>query len=302
MTNTSKAYVAITVQSLIIGLSFLMVKVTLNTVGTIELLAHRFTIAAIGVLLYKAIRPQSISLPFRDLLKIVPFSLAYPICFFLFQTIGLQSISSSEAGVISAITPILTLMIAHAVLGESITGKQKVLMLLSVSGIIFINLMNGIQMENYSYWGFLFILLSALSFSVYTVLARKLSTQYSVFTIVYVMSIVGCVVFNAISIGQHLMDGEIQSYFEPFTNLSFVLSILYLGFLSSLITSILSTYALSRLEATKVGLFSNFSTVISILAGTVFLQEPLFYYHTIGIAAVLIGAIGFNLSKSPKKE
>lgn len=300
MKPTTKAYIAITVQSLIIGLSFLMVKISLEHVGTMELLAHRFTIAALGVLCYKAIRPGSVRLTARDWLKIAPFSLAYPIGFFLFQTIGLQSISSSEAGVISAITPILTVFIAYAILKESIGTKQKLLMLLSVSGIVFIHWRNGVQLENYSYWGFFFILLSAFSFSLYTVLARKLSAQYPVFSIVFVMSILSSVVFNGISIVEHVRAGELLSYFAPFANGSFVLAIVYLGFLSSLVTSLLSTYALSKLEATKVGLFSNFSTVISIVAGTVFLHEPLYAYHLVGIVAVLIGAIGFNLSKVQK--
>lgn len=302
MENTTKAYVAITVQSLIIGLSFLIVKIALTSVGTMELLAHRFTVAAVSVLIYQAIRPQNIQVCWSDFLKIAPYSLPYPIGFFLFQTLGLQSISSSEAGVISAIIPILTLIIAHAVLGETITALQKVLMLLSVSGIIFIHVMNGFSVSNYSYWGFFFILLSAFAFAFYTVLARKLTARYSVLTIVYVISILGCVVFNVISIAQHLHAGELSSYFQPFTDFTFVVAILCLGFLSSFITSLLSTYAVSRLEATKVGLFSNFSTVISILAGTIFLHEPMYYYHYIGIAAVLAGAIGFNLLKSPRRE
>ncbi|CUX19729.1 DMT family transporter [Clostridium sp. C105KSO13] len=75
---------------------------------------------------------------------------------------------------------------------------------------------------------------------------------------------------------------------------SFTSAILYLGLLSSLVTLALSAYALKYLEATKVGLFSNVATVVTILAGMFFLQEKLFYYHYIGIIAILAGTIGFN--------
>lgn len=116
--------------------------------------------------------------------------------------------------------------------------------------------------------------------------------------IVYVMSITGCFVFNVISITQHAINGKIVLYFRAFSDISFVTAIIYLGVFSSLISSLLSTYALSKLEATKVGLFNNVSTVVSILAGTLILKESLYYYHYIGIIAILTGTIGFNLIKS----
>lgn len=295
MEKTTKAYVAITLQSLIIGLSFLVVKIALENANTTDLLAHRFSAAAISVWIFNFFRKNKVHIEKSDWLKILPYSLAYPICFFLFQTIGLGEISSSQAGIVNAIAPILTLIIAKIILGEEIKNSQKLLMILSVFGVIFINIMNGFSMGDYSYIGFIFILLSVISFSTYNVLVKKLTKTYSSFTIAYVMSTTGFIVFNLISIIDHIIKGDINNYFEPFTHVSFILAVLYLGVLSSLITTLLLTYALSGLEASKVGLFNNVATVVSIFAGSIFLREPLYYYHYIGIAAILVGTIGFNL-------
>lgn len=300
MTSQTKAYIAITLQSLIIGFSFLFVKIALRSADTLSLLAHRFTFAALGIIIFRLFRPNKISLQRSDWLKIIPFSFVYPIAFFVFQTLGLSIISSSEAGIVQATAPILTLIAARIILKEQIGNFQKLCILVSVGGVIFINVMNGLNVSGYSYLGFLFILLSSIAFAIYNVLARKLSKDYSVASIVYVMSITGCVVFNLISIFQHLVNGNLSAYFEPFSNPSFVWAILYLGVLSSLMTSSLSTYALGRLEATKVGLFSNVATVVTILAGTLFLHETLYYYHYIGIVAILAGTIAFNLIRKPK--
>jgi len=302
MKNTTKAYLAITLQALIIGFSFLFVKIALRSADTISLLAHRFTVAALCICIYRFFNPGKIIVKRTDWLKIIPFSFAYPISFFLFQTLGLKLISSSEAGIVQAIAPILTLIAARIILKEQIKALKKVFILISVSGVVFINVLNGFNLSNYSYLGFLFIFMSSTSFAIYNVLTKKLSKDYSVFLIVYVMSITGCIVFNLISIFQHIINGNISSYFEPFSEPSFVWAIVYLGVLSSLITSLLSTYALGKLEATKVGLFSNVSTVVTILAGTVFLHESLYYYHYIGIVAILAGTIGFNLIKLPPKN
>lgn len=274
----------------------------MNSTDTIGLLAHRFTVTAIAVLLYKVFKPNSISVCFSDWKKVAPFSLAYPVVFFLFQTLGLTIISSSEAGIVYAISPILTFIVARIVLKERANRTQTVFMILSVLGVIFINTMKGFNIGNYSYLGFLFILMSVASFSIYNVFIKKLTKGYSAMTIVYVVSICGCVIFNLVSVIQYLVRGNLEVYFKPFTNLSFVLSILYLGVIASFISSILSTYALGKLEATTVGLFNNVATVVSILVGIVFLHEQLYYYHYIGIIAILVGTIGFNLLKSQQKD
>lgn len=302
MENTTKAYIAVTGQALIVGFSFLFVKIALRSADPLSLLAHRFTLAAVGIFVYSLLNPNKIRVGLSDWRSIAPYSIVYPISFFLFQTLGLQMISSSEAGIVHATAPVWTLIAAGILLKERVGSAQKLLMLLSVSGVIFINIMNGSNVGNDGYLGFLFILLSAISFAVYTVLTRKLSRTYSVLPIVYVMSITGCVVFNLISVVRHLLNGSLADYFKPFADPTFVWAMLYLGVLSSLMTALLSTYALGRLEASKVGLCNNMSVVVTILAGPIFLHESLYYYHYIGMLAILVGTIGFNLIKPRLKD
>lgn len=301
MTKTTKAYLAITLQSMIIGLSFIFVKVALQSADTLSLLAHRFTVAAIGIFIYRLFRPAPFRLSAADWLKIIPYSLPYPVLFFLFQTLGLGLIPSSEAGIAHAMAPVMTLIAARILLGERSGPLQKLLMALSVAGVIYINIMNGIRPGGHSSLGFLFILLSAASWAAYNVVIKKISRAYGVLTLVYVMSLTGCAAFNLASLIRHAANGSVASYFAPFASPSFVGAILYMGVLSSLGTSTLSTYALSHLQASRVGLFNNVSTVITILGGTLILHEPLYPYHYVGIAAVLAGAVGFNLIKTPRQ-
>ena len=56
MNNTAKAYLAITSQALITGFSFLALKIALRSAGTFDLLAHRFTLAALSVLIFSFFR------------------------------------------------------------------------------------------------------------------------------------------------------------------------------------------------------------------------------------------------------
>lgn len=71
-------------------------------------------------------------------------------------------------------------------------------------------------------------------------------------------------------------------------------AILYLGILSSLGTSYLSNYALSKIDASRMSVFSNFAKLITILAGVIFLKEEFHLYHITGSIIIIIGVVGTN--------
>lgn len=298
MKKYTQAYIAVIAQSFIIGFSFLFVKVGLRSTDPLTLLAHRFLLASIIAYLYYLLSPQITRIQPTDWLKLLPYSLAYPLAFFVFQTLSLQLISSSEAGIIQGVTPIITLIVARIILKEKVDRSQSIFIGISVLGVLVINLFNGLSPVHSSFLGLGFALLSGVSIAIYNVLTKRIAKTQSVFSIVLVMSIFGCLFLNVIALGRHLVLGTLSLYFEPLLIPSYIGSILYLGILSSFVTSMLLTFALKELEATKVGLFANLATLITILAGTVLLNESLQFYHYLGIIAILTGTIGFNLVKN----
>jgi len=294
MSEKRKAYIAAISYAFIIGLSFMFVKVTLTVASPIDTLAHRFTFAFIGIVILMVFTKNKLTIKKYDLLKILPLAILYPIVFFTFQVLGLARISSSEAGIIQATIPIFTLAQAGLLLKEKATRGQLVFISLSVLGVIYMLIMNGANATTGNVVGSGFILLSALAASLYNVFARRLTKQYSLLTLTYVMTLCGFVIFNGMALGNHLVNGTINEFFQPLTHVDFVIAILYLGLLSLLGTSYLSNYALSKLEASQMSVFSNFATLITILAGVLVLQEVFHLYHFIGGILIIIGVIGTN--------
>ncbi|MFJ6265046.1 DMT family transporter [Lysinibacillus xylanilyticus] len=294
MTVKRKAYLAAIIYAFVIGLSFMFVKVTLTVASPIDTLAHRFTIALIGIVFWIVITQNKLKINKQDVAKILPLALLYPIAFFTFQVLGLARISSTEAGIIQATIPIFTLVLASVLLREKATREQLIFISLSVFGVIYMLFMNNGSASTGNLIGSGFILLSAGAASLYNVLARKLTKQYSLLTLTYVMTLCGFVIFNGVAIGNHLIHGTLLQFFRPFVHVGFVIAILYLGILSSLVTSFLSNYTLSILEASNMSVFSNFATLITILAGVIFLQETFHFYHLIGGIVIIIGVIGTN--------
>lgn len=294
MTAQRKAYLAAISYSLIIGLSFMFVKVALTVANPIDTLAHRFSIAFISIVIFMSFTKNRVKICKQDIMRILPLAILYPLAFFTFQVLGLVKISSSEAGIIQATIPVFTLILASVLLKEKSSHLQLLFIGLSVAGVIFMLYMSNGGASAGNIIGSGLILLSALAVSFYNVFARKLTRQYSLITLTYMMTFCGFVIFNGVAIGNHVVNQTLPQFFKPFIHGDFVIAIFYLGILSSLVTSYLSNYALSILEASKMSVFSNLATFITILAGVIFLKEAFHLYHLIGGVSIVVGVIGTN--------
>lgn len=290
------AYTAAVMYAAIIGLSFLFVKMTVNVAHPMDVLAHRFALSLLVVSIPVVLGWIKIRLTLRDLWRIIPLGLLSPVLFFAFQAFGLVSSNSSEAGIIQAMAPVFTLILASVFLKERTSVPQKLFLLLSVAGVVFIFLMKGSGMTSGNFKGIALLLLSTVCFAGYGVLARPLTQKYKPMELTWVTLWVGCIVFNFSAVIRHLSSGTISDYVKPLVDASYLGALAYLALLSTMISTLLSSYALTHLEASKMSVFSNFSTLISIAGGAWILHEPVSGYHFVGALLIIAGVLGTNMS------
>mgnify|MGYP000881078457 FL=1 len=299
MNEKTKAYLAALSFSTIIGFSFLFTKVALEYASPLTNLAHRYTVAAIVLFILQQSKLIQVKLSKEDILSILPMSLFYPLLFFMFQSFALQYISSSEAGILQALVPIITLILASLFLKEKTTFIQKFFLCLSVAGVIYIFLSKGANLGvETGILGFILMLGSVFSNAINNILSKYKGGQYRAIDLTVVVILVGFLVFNSLSLVTHFLSGNLMSYFEPLGHLSYLISILYLGILASIVTASLSIYAIVRLGASTVSVFGNLGTVLTIVAGAVFLHEPIYAYHIIGASIIIGGILGMNVFNS----
>lgn len=299
MNEKTKAYLAAVSFSTIIGFSFLFTKVALGFASPLTNLAHRYTVAALVLFILQQTKVIQVKLTKEDVLSILPMSLFYPLLFFMFQSFALQYISSSEAGILQALVPIITLILASVFLKEKTTFIQKFFLCLSVAGVIYIFLSKGANLGvETGILGFMLMLGSVFSNAINNILSKYKGGQYRAIDLTVVVILVGFLVFNSLSFVTHFLSGNLMSYFEPLGHLSYLISILYLGILASIVTASLSIYAIVRLGASIVSVFGNLGTVLTIVAGAVFLHEPIYAYHIIGASLIIGGILGMNMFNS----
>ncbi len=296
-----KAYIGMALSTLIIGLSFVFVKIALQVTNPLDVLAHRFNAATISLLLLALLGyVECPRLSRKQLLQLLSVSIFYPLLFFGLQAVGLQYTTASEAGIVSAITPVMTLLLARIMLKERNTLGQIAGVVVSMAGICYIFLKSGAGIHGGSIHGNLIVLLSVLSIVFYYIFGRKINHNYRSMDITFVMIILADIVFNIFAFGQHLASGTVSDYFEPLTHINFVYAILYLGVLSSMVTSLFNNYALANIAASQVAVINNLTPVISVVGGILILGEQLHLYHFIGAAMVILGVLATTVFQRKK--
>jgi len=265
--------------STIFGLSFLFTKNALDYVPVYTFLSYRFGMATLVMLLLAISGVIKLSKkPYWKLWKVVLFE---PILYFIFETNGLKYTTSSEAGMLIAMIPIVVVLISPIFLKERIKWYQIIFSILSFMGV-FLIVGYGAKFSG-TFIGELLILGAVFSSAFYNIFSRKYSTEFSPVEITFFMMVSAFVFFTLVS----LISGQFTIAF----NLPVVTSVLYLGVLSSTVAFFLANFMLSKVSPTVSSLFANLTTVISVLAGSVIRHEKISLVQIIGMILILISLI-----------
>lgn len=267
------------------------------------LLSGRFTIAFVFFTIVLWITRYQRQLSLKDYARLIPLGLFYPLAFFGFQTIGLQYITSVESGLLFAITPMITLILARLILKESIRKVQLLAMFFSVSGLLII-IGRQVQFSGSSAYGYIFTLLSVVSISAYLNIQKKMISHYPLQELVWFLLGFGFITTHLLAIVTQWLSTD-GFHWLPYIKETAMMMVdgrlLYLGIAASVLSSFLTAYASKGLSASTMGLFPNLSTLISMIAGTLILGESLTYRHYIGASLILFGLILANRFPSKGK-
>lgn len=287
-------YLTALISSIIFGLSFLFTKKALSVASPIALVSFRFLTAFIIMTLLIVVKVIKVNYKNKPMGWLLLLAFFEPVIYFIFETYGLQYTPSSIGGLMIALIPIAVTILGTYFLNERPSLKQMIFIITSVAGVALIGVMGSSGDSGGSLWGILLLFGAVLSAAFFSIISRKISKDFTPVEITYFMMLSGAVCFNVISIFNHMINKEMVFFFEPIKNKTFIVSVLYLGILSSIVAYFLINFALSKIEASKTSVFSNISTIVSIAAGVIFLKESFHSYHLVGSVLILLGVWGTN--------
>lgn len=292
--------------AVIFGLSFMFSRLALDVAPPTVLLAFRFTTAFVAMTLVVAANALvgklrgkplfAFSLKGKNILSLLALGIVQPVLYFIFENYGILYTSSAVAGTIIAVVPIACIVMDVLVLHEKVRRRQVLCAVLCIGGVALIYAGGETAV---SPLGLLFLLLTVAADAGYYTLSHKAAARFTPFEVTYVMFTVGMVVFIPASLVQGA--GHMAETFLPaIQSGGFWAAVVYLGIVSSVIAYFLLNFANGNLSVSETSIFSNVTTVVSVLAGVLLLHEPFGIFQFLGVAIILVCVYLANVT--PKKE
>lgn len=263
----------------------------------IELLANRFTLAAIFLFTLNLTGLVPVHYSLKKFIRILPLTLFQPMIYFLGETFGIQLTSASEAALVIALIPVAVTLLGGVFLHEQAGWRQWLLVLCSTTGVGMIVLAGSATNFAVHIAGIATLMVAVVAAAIYNILSRHYSVSYSPLEITTAMMYAGAIFFNLLRLIAFPAKGL---YFQGFTRIETLIPLIYLGLLSSVGAFFLVNFMLNKMAAAKVAAFNNLTTVVSVAAGVIFRGEVLGPYHWIGGSLILIGVWGINTLGKPQ--
>ena len=210
--------------------------------------------------------------------------------YFFCENYGILYTSSAVAGTIIAVVPIACILMDVLVLHEKVTRRQVICAVLCIGGVALIYMGGETRI---SALGLVLLLMTVGCDAAYYTLTHRAAEKFTAFEVTYVMFTVGMVFFIPAALIQGA--GHMAETFLPaMESGAFWGSVIYLGLVSSVAAYFLLNFATAHLTVSEASLFSNVTTVVSVLAGVVLLKEPFGVWQMLGVAVILVCVYAAN--------
>ena len=297
--NTILVYSCIIITMFCWSFSYIATKVALQTFSVNALIFSRFFLASLFFLILLIIKgfPRFTRI---DHIKIIFTSIAFPFAYYYLETMALNFTTATEASLLSAVIPIVVLILSGIFLKERITLIAASGVVFSFIGIVVLIFGNPEQKFelNGNFLGNTLMLGSVFSFSVYMILTRSLKGKYTAFEITSIQTIYGTILFFIFCVCLNPKKFSIQEL-----GLENIAAVLFLSIFATVIAFLCYNYALAKISATKASLFINSVPVITSILAWSMLHEQLTKIQLIGGLIVVVAVtVTCTYKKQPIKE
>ena len=267
------------------GVSYLFSRVALQIAEPSVVLSLRFWIAVALMSLMILMKKASVSFKGKKWKPLALLAATELACFY-FESYGILYTNATFAGVVSAVSPVVAIVMAAVFLREFPSRRQSLFCILPVAGVIIMTV-SGSSLGVVQPLGVVCLICSCVSSAAYKTANRKSSEEFTVFERTYIVLVTCAIVFTLSALRS--VGGDMRMYFSPLADPKFLGSVLVLGVFSSVGANMLINYGAARLPVVKLSSFGSLTTLCSMFAGIVFLREPAAGGIFLGAALILVG-------------
>ncbi|HJU67916.1 MAG TPA: DMT family transporter [Gemmatimonadaceae bacterium] len=277
------AYVFLLIAILIWGFAYIVTKSGLDAVPPMMFALLRYAVASLLLVPLALARgglkrlPQPV--PWKTLFLM---ALAGVALYYVLFNLALAYTSASQTALIQSAFPAIVAILAVLWLRERVTRQRFAGIGLAIVGVVLIVATQDDAAARNPMLGNALAFASVLSWSVYTILAKRISNADPI-AVTAAISLIGTVMLVPAALLENA-DASLSGISRDGW-----LAILYLGGLASAASYLLYSRALRDIDASLVGAFINLSPVIGVVSGVLVLGEPIRTTAILGGVLVLAG-------------
>ncbi|WEJ73618.1 DMT family transporter [Pseudomonas sp. PSE14] len=205
-----------------------------------------------------------------------------PCLYFIFESLALQHTSAAQAGMITALLPLLVAVGAFFLLHEKIARNTWLGFALAVLGALWLTLASEANGHAPNpLLGNFYELLAMLCATGYTLLLKHLSARYSPFILTAMQALIGSLFFLPLALA--------TSGLPPAPGPTGWFALIYLGSVVTVGAYGLYNFGVSRLPASQATGFINLIPVFTLIFAALFLGEVLSGQQALAAGLVFIG-------------
>lgn len=265
--------------------SFIALKIAFRSYDPMVVIFGRMMVATLCFLVvYKRVT-RLLVLKRSDVFLMIFMAFCEPCLYFIFEAKAIENTTASQAGMITALLPILVMITASMFLGEKTGTKGWVGAILAVVGVFWLTLESSPTEDAPNPVLGNFLEFTAMVCATgYTLVMRFLAPKYSPLFLTAVQAFVGSVFYLPILF---LPSVEFPEKIELIPTLA----IIYLGAVITLGAYGLYNYGLKYVPASRAASFVNLIPVFTVLLGWLVLGEVFTPMQCVAAAVVMAGVI-----------
>ena len=295
MTDTTRRLlpvISLTLAMLLWASSLVALKLAFRGYHPMQVIFARMFIASLCFLPF-VIRFRQLAWRRRDLMYLLIMAICEPCLYFLFEAKALQLTSAAQAGVITAILPLLVAILAWLWLKERIERQTLCGFLLAIGGATWLSLAaEGSADAPAPLLGNLCEFLAMVCAAGYTVSLKHLSHQYPILFLTAVQAFIGSLFFFPFLL---LPEVGMPTHWAGLP----ALAVIYLGTFITFGAYGCYNYGVSRIPASQAAGYVNLIPVFGILFGMLLLGERLNLAQWLACALVFAGVGLSSWQRSP---
>jgi drug/metabolite transporter (DMT)-like permease len=202
-----------------------------------------------------------------------------------FQFVGTNLSTAANGSLVTSATPAFILIFAALILGEKITIKRFISLLVASLGVLAVIDPHNAELDSSLFLGNLSLVAAALTWALYSVLIRKVTRDLDVLTVSLVTFIGGLPTSMAFSAWEISTQGIGEITFGV------IVGVLFLGIIATALAMYLWNNAFALLDANLASLTFFAQPIVGTILGVIFLGEiitPLFLFGGLLIAIGLV--------------